>query len=114
MTKQLTVYVGGLQVLGWRQLPRFFRQASSIKKQAMTAQGCRFVDLSRKSRIFFVVTVWDTPADLKRFAISEPHRTAMVNAATLVRMTRNINYQSSGVPTRRDAIAQWEATATAD
>jgi heme-degrading monooxygenase HmoA len=101
------VSVDGLEVAGFRHLWSFFRLAHAVRKEAMNAEGNISVDLFRQGRVFFVVSVWHSPAEMHNFARSGMHGELMREGTALIESSVNIHYQSTTLPTRDGAFAMW-------
>jgi heme-degrading monooxygenase HmoA len=101
------VSVGELDVAGFRHLWRFFRLAHAVRKEAMNAEGNISVDLFRQGRMFFVVSVWHSPAEMQNFARSGMHGELMRDGGAVIKSSVNVQYQSTTLPTRGGAFAMW-------
>lgn len=101
------VSVGGLEVAGFRHLFGFFKLAFATRAQAKTADGNISVDLFRRGRVYFVVSVWHSMADMQRFARSDGHGELMKNGSALVKSSTNVHFQSATLPTRDEAFVRW-------
>ena len=105
----MLISVGGMEVAGLWQLPKFFKLAMAMRKQAQAAHGNFAVDLFRRKRTFFVVSVWHAPADMRAFAHSGAHGELMKSGSSTIKSSVNIHYQSDTLPTRDGAVTQWRA-----
>lgn len=101
------VSVGGLEVAGFLNLWGFFRLAHAVRKKAMNAEGNISVDLFRQGRVFLVVSVWHSPAEMQNFARSGVHGELMREGSALIKSSVNVHYQSTTLPTRDGAFAMW-------
>jgi len=103
----LLVSIGGLTVRHWSTLPKFFWLASRTLKQAKAAPGCVHAELFKKGKTYFALSVWEQPADMKRYAQNGLHAEVMVRAAETTISARNHSYQSERVPSRDAAYQCW-------
>lgn len=101
------VSVGGLEVAGLRHLWGFFKLALGMRKQAQNAKGNISVDLFRRGHLYFVVSVWHSPVDMKNFAHSGAHGDLMHAGSDLIKSSFNVHYQSTTLPTRDEAFEFW-------
>ena len=102
------VSVGGLEVVGLRNLWNFFKLALSLRTVAMAAKGNIAVDIFRNGRVFYVVSVWHSKEEMRAFAQSGEHGEIMRKGLRLIKSSKNISYSSSTLPTRAGAISLWE------
>lgn len=103
------VSVGGIEVNGLLKLPKFFKMAFAMRKQALASDGCLSVDMFRFQRIFFVVSVWDSAPAMKTFAGSGAHGDILKNGSNVIKSASNMLYESDVMPTRDVVVAQWNA-----
>jgi len=103
----MLVSIGGLELRHWSKLARFLWLASRASKQAKASAGCLRVEMFKKDGIYFALSVWDSPADMKRYATSGLHRKIMLRAAETTRAAHNHHYQSDEFPSRDDAYQRW-------
>lgn len=99
--------IGGVTVKGLLQLPRFFRLGFAAKKAAFAMDECQSVDLFRRGRLFFAMSVWDSPAAMKTYGQSGVHARFMERDAWIFTSTFNTVLQSEIPPTRDGAVAHW-------
>ena len=99
--------IGGIKVNGMMNLPRFFRLAFQAKKAALGVDGCVDVQLFRRGRIFFVLSVWNDPVTMKRFAHSDAHQRFMKEEAKLFLSSHNTIRQSDAFLSQDEAVLIW-------
>ncbi|MDJ0824889.1 MAG: hypothetical protein QNJ16_05235 [Rhodobacter sp.] len=78
-------------------------------RQARRAQGCLFAEVRPADGRYFSLTAWESPAAMKRYARSWPHRIAMARAAVLATESRFHHFHAEGPPDWTDALARWRA-----
>jgi len=91
--------------------PLFILHARQALAAAKASQGCSFAGTHFRRGLAFSLTVWDSPADMKRYAHGQGHARAM----RWSRLTSQISYFHHFTVTTRpswdEAIARWEAHA---
>ena len=100
--------IGGITVNGWTKLPRFFLLAFQAKKAALGVEACVDVQLFRRGRIFFVLSVWTDPVAMKGFARSDVHQKFMREDAGLFLSSHNAIQQSDRPLTQDEAVLFWD------
>ncbi len=103
----MLVSVGGMELRGLSKLPKFLWLANRSLRQAKAADGCIHVELFRQGSFFLVLSVWETPADMKQYAQNGLHRDVMERAHETTISARNHSYQSDRVPSRDEANESW-------
>lgn len=104
--------IGGVTVKGLLQLPRFFRLVFAAKKAALAMDECRSAYLLRRDRLFFAVSVWDSPTAMKTYSQSGAHARFVEEDAWIFTSTFNCVLQGETPPTRDEAVTHWtQATA---
>ena len=73
------VFVTGLHLRRFRDVPAFFRASMAIRSQTMASPGARSLILRAQPlrRTFITVSWWDDDAAVREFARTYPHRAAM-------------------------------------
>ena len=101
--------VGGVKVRGLHRLPWFFLLAFAARKAALNSDGCIAVDLFRRGRIFFVVSVWATRDDMRTYVQQGAHRKFMAHRDTLFHFANNTVFEIESQPTRKQALRVWDS-----
>lgn len=89
--------------------PVFFVLASRALKAAQRAEGCRFAGTHFRDGKAFSLTVWDSPADMKRFAKGPGHKPAMDLAWIAAETFHFCHFPVDTTPGWDEAIAKWAA-----
>ena len=111
---KLFIVVGGVQLTHWTKYPQFIWLALKVRKAALASPGCTHVDIFQSGRLFHNVTVWDSPADMKRFARSGLHGDLMANHRGVLLSSFSHSFVSDRLPDRIELARIWaEANATA-
>jgi hypothetical protein len=99
---------GGQPKRRWHLIPFQFYTSRALS-QARKAPGNVFAGVIRRRGCYLSVSVWETPADMKRYARSGAHATAHKASAWLVAWFRFHHYQTDEIPTIRAASDVWVA-----
>ena len=99
--------IGAIKVSGLRHLLRFLLISQRIKSIAKRCEGCLGVELFREGDHFFVLSFWDCPAAMKRFAMDGQHARLMQNDTGLYRHAHNVIFETRVPVTRMAAMERW-------
>ncbi len=102
------VSIGGIEVNGVFHLFKFFKMAISMRKQALATAGNVSVDLFRYKRVFFVVSVWNSAADMAVFARAGEHGEIMRKGSKVIKSAINLHFTAEKVPSRAEAVSCWQ------
>ena len=91
--------------------PLFFLKARHAVAQARAAQGCVSAAVFPKAGWFFSLTVWESPADMKRFASSGAHGRIVAEYTRYAAIDRFHHFQCHEVPDHDAAYRAWVAAA---
>ena len=105
----MLVAIGGGPMKSSFVSPVFFWFASSSLREARQARGCQMATVFQNPVGYFSLTVWDAPADMKRFAASGLHARAMRIERRLFKWSYFHHYQTDEMPTQKDAFSRWKA-----
>ena len=75
--------------------------------QARLSPGCLLARAFPSDGRLLSMTVWDSPAAMKRFARSGPHRLAMRLSGRLAVVDRFVHYQTASLPTVEEGRMRW-------
>lgn len=99
---------GGEPKRRWHLLP-FFILTQFAMRQARRASGCVSARVFERDGAYFSITVWDSPAAMKRYATTGAHAWAMKASPYLVAWFIFHHYQTEDTrPRIRDAYALWQ------
>lgn len=96
---------------GWVLLVTLLSLLSLL--QARLTKGCASALVFEADGRFLSMTVWTSPAAMKRFARSGPHRLAMRLADRTAETDRFVHYQTGSMPTMAEGRARWRLLRTA-
>jgi len=103
-----TVSIGGMRPRHWRIYFTVIVKTFATLKQAKSASGYVHTDIFKRGDVFFAFSVWETPADMKRFAASGLHGELMKPSSELMRSTFNHNFPSDCIPSRDQVFQRWQ------
>jgi hypothetical protein len=89
--------------------PLFVNHAVAALGEARAAPGCIWAGTHAQRGYAFSLSVWNSPADMKRYARSRLHARAMRWAWMTAEVTRFCHFPVGAVPSWDEAIAQWDA-----
>lgn len=102
------ISITGLELKGWRQIPRFWWHAIASARQARRTEGNISVQFATISGVKHTLTVWESESAMKRFLYRGAHRRAIANFDTIA-TGKTYGYSSSKIPDWEEARALWEA-----
>ena len=106
MTTHLAA-IGAVRIKPW-VAPLFYLHAGRALKAARHAKGCIYAGTRLHEGKAFSLSVWDSPADMKAYAMGSVHKTA-VNWAWLTATTlRFCHFPTDGRPSWDEAIERWD------
>ncbi len=100
--------IGGIELKHWSRAPEFLWRASRAMDQARNDPTCHHAHVIQHRGIYFSLTVWDGPADMKRFAASGAHGKLMKVSPRLGIPTYFHHFQCTQVPSVTEAYASWK------
>lgn len=103
------VAIGGLRIRNAFHAPEFYWRASHTLAQARGADGCLHASVFRKAEGLFSLTVWQSPAEMKRYAHSGAHARILKVAPRLAVIYHFHHYRCDGVPDAQDAYDRWKS-----
>jgi len=103
-----TVSIGGMRLRHWSKYFTVIVKTFATLRQAKSASGCVHTDIFKRGDVFFAYSVWESPADMKRFAASGRHGALMKISSELMHSTFNHNFPSDCIPSRDQAVQRWQ------
>ncbi|QOL81438.1 DUF3291 domain-containing protein [Pseudooceanicola spongiae] len=101
--------IGGLRVKAGLRRPEFFFHSLRSLLQARRAEGVIAAKVFPAENMFFSLSVWDSAASMKRFAMSGAHRRAMAASARVAVVFPFHIFDCATVPTPQEALQLWQA-----
>lgn len=101
------VAIGAAKLLHWWDNPRFAAITALSLRQARAMEENLRADVFPADGHFFSLTVWTTPAAMKRFATTGAHRHALKMADRLTDTSRFHVYWADEMPRIPEALAVW-------
>jgi hypothetical protein len=89
-------------------LPLFITHAVASLKAAQKADGCIWAGTNSARGLAFSLSVWDSPAAMRRYAASAPHARAMRWSRLTGEVTRFHHFACDEVPSWAEAIGRWD------
>lgn len=77
--------------------------------QARLTRGCASARVFEADGRFLSMTVWTSPAAMKRFARTGPHRVALRLADRIAETDRFVHYQTASLPTLAEGRDRWRS-----
>lgn len=105
-TARYVVMASRLPLRRYRDLPRFMRATSAIRKQLATAEGLigYTLDAQPLGKTFWTLSVWSDAAALERFAAADPHTTRIADIRPRMSPTTFVRWEVDGT----DVPVRWE------
>ncbi|MEM1131177.1 MAG: hypothetical protein AAGH83_11750 [Pseudomonadota bacterium] len=103
---QYHVAIGGFRLRHPLLLPAFSAYAVASMRQARAAPGNVHAAARMADGRYFSLSVWDSPAAMRRFAQGGAHRRAM-NAASWLGDGPFAHFKSAAIPEWDEALAEW-------
>ena len=108
------IAIGGIAVKNRFRSLEFSRYVGPSLRQARMAEGCLFAAVRPHDGRYFSFTAWDSPAAMKRYARSGPHRRAMARASVLSSDSRFHHFHADELPDWSEALDRWHAAGLRD
>lgn len=99
--------IGAVRAKRWA-FPLFLYHATTALRQARDAPGCVWAGTHFQDGYAFSLSVWNSPADMKRYAQSGRHARAMRWAWLTGEVSRFCHFAVEEVPSWDAAIARWK------
>ena len=101
------IAIGGIVVTHPLKRIEFSLYILPALRQARSADGNRFAAVTARHGVHFSLTAWDSPAAMKRYARSRPHRLAMLRAPRLADFSQFHHWHADAMPDWEEAIDRW-------
>ncbi|TCL08754.1 hypothetical protein BXY66_0792 [Shimia isoporae] len=101
------VAIGAAKLLHWWDMPQFTVLTALSLRQARAMEENLRADVFPHANHFFSLTVWTSPAAMRRFATSGAHRHALKMGSRLTDTSRFHVYWAEEIPRIPDALAEW-------
>lgn len=108
MTQTKLAAIGAVRVKPFAA-PLFFIHAARSLRAARAAPGCSFAGTHARDGKAFSLTVWDSPAQMKAYAQSSDHKTAMRWAWLTAETFHFCHFHVERRPSWDEAIERWKA-----
>lgn len=102
------IAVGGLRPKSWR-LRAFLRLSALSLSQARAADGNLLAEVHMVWGTPFSFTAWEGAEQMRRYARTPPHATAMSEFARLALRSRFHRWEAVDLPDWPEALAVWRA-----
>lgn len=101
--------IGGLRVKSALRWPEFFLLTMGSLVQARRAPGVLSAQVFPEEEGFFSLSVWESPAAMKRYATSGAHGRAMRRSARVAVVFPFHHFPCDDIPTPQQAVQLWRA-----
>ena len=101
------VSIGGMQLKRWTGYFRIIVPTLKVLKAAKATSGCVHADTFKDGKVFFAVSVWETPEQMTNFARSGLHGHLMQTAMDHIAMFYNHSQPFDDVPSRQESVTAW-------
>ncbi len=108
------IAIGGIAVKNRFRLLEFSLYVGPSLRQARMAEGCLFAAVRPYAGRYFSLTAWASPAAMKRYAQSGPHRCAMARVSVLSTDSRFHHFHADEIPDWPEALDRWHAAGLRD
>ncbi|MDJ0629921.1 MAG: hypothetical protein QNJ44_16805 [Rhodobacter sp.] len=102
------IAVGGIVVTQPLKRIEFSLYILPVLLQARRAHGNLHAEVTFRDDIHFSLTAWNSPAAMKRYAQSLPHRLAMARAPRLADFSQFHHWHADNAPDWTEAIDRWK------
>ncbi|RII37922.1 hypothetical protein DL237_14710 [Pseudooceanicola sediminis] len=99
--------IGGLRVRSALRAPEFFFLTMGSLVQARRAEGVLHASVFPATEGFFSLSVWDSPASMKRYAQSGAHKRAMIRSGRVAVVFPFHHFPCTAIPTQQAALQMW-------
>ncbi|MEM8919841.1 MAG: hypothetical protein AAGB25_00635 [Pseudomonadota bacterium] len=99
--------IGGIRSRGGLKLAEFQVRAFLSLRQARKADGNLHAAVAIRHGLHFSLSVWDTPAAMKRYAASGAHLKTMTRAPAITTESEFHHFICERIPTWDDALREW-------
>ena len=97
----------GTRLKTWRKAPVFFWHSLRSLQQARQAPGQIWAGITARDGVLFSLTVWDSPAAMRAYALTGAHLAAMKAAPRLVKTVRLHHFPCASIPDWNEALDRW-------
>jgi hypothetical protein len=101
--------IGGLRIRGLHLAPEFYLFASMALRQARKDPACQYATAFKRDGLDFSLTLWDSPAAMKRYAQTGAHARLLGRADRLAEVFYFHHFACETPPSEKEAHARWLA-----
>lgn len=101
--------IGGLRLRGMRFAPEFYLFASMALRQAQRDASCLSASTFQRKGLDFSLTVWESPAAMKTYALSGAHARLLGRADRLAEVFHFHHFHCDAAPSQDEAYVRWRA-----
>ena len=105
--------IGGMQLKRWSGYFRIIWPTLKVLRAAKRTKGCVHADTFKAGKVFFAVSVWENPEQMRSFARGGLHGQLTQVAMDEMRLFYNHSQPFDAVPDRDQSVAAWIAAITA-